>query len=135
MGSPSGSYPVAIKGVVVRDGAVLLLRNDRDEWELPGGKIERGETPEECVVREIREETGWHVEAGQILDSWVYPVLPDRSVFVVTYACSTRATECPVVSDEHSEVGLFPVHEIAELRLPDGYQRSIAAWLARYGTS
>lgn len=33
-------YPVSIKGVVVRDGRVLLLKNERDEWELPGGRIE-----------------------------------------------------------------------------------------------
>lgn len=39
--------PVSIKGVVLHEGAVLLLKNERDEWELPGGKLERGETPEE----------------------------------------------------------------------------------------
>jgi hypothetical protein len=30
-------FPVAVKGVLIRDGRVILLRNDRDEWELPGG--------------------------------------------------------------------------------------------------
>lgn len=38
-------FPVSVKGVVVRDGRVLLLRNERDEWELPGGKLELGEEP------------------------------------------------------------------------------------------
>jgi hypothetical protein len=37
-------YPVSIKGVVVRDDRVLLLKNERDEWELPGRRIEPGET-------------------------------------------------------------------------------------------
>jgi ADP-ribose pyrophosphatase YjhB (NUDIX family) len=36
-------FPVSVKGVVVQGGKVLLLRNERDEWELPGGKLEVGE--------------------------------------------------------------------------------------------
>lgn len=69
MTATPASFPVSVKGVAVRDGRVLLLRNERSEWELPGGRIERGESPEECLVREVAEETGWRVRAGPILDS------------------------------------------------------------------
>jgi 8-oxo-dGTP pyrophosphatase MutT (NUDIX family) len=68
------AYPVSIKGVVVRDGQVLLLRNERDEWELPGGRIELGETPQQCIAREIQEETGWAVRTGPVLERWMYHV-------------------------------------------------------------
>jgi len=51
-------YPVSVKGVIVRAGRVLLLRNERNEWELPGGRLEAGETPAQCVVREIGEAGG-----------------------------------------------------------------------------
>ncbi len=64
-----GSYQVSVKGVVVRDGLVLLLHNERQEWELPGGRLELQETPPECVAREIAEETGWVVSTGPILDA------------------------------------------------------------------
>jgi hypothetical protein len=37
------AFSISIKGVVVRDGKVLALRNEREEWELPGGRIEVGE--------------------------------------------------------------------------------------------
>jgi len=47
-----GKLPVSIKGVVLRKSSagsdVLLLRNNRQEWELPGGRIDGSETPEEC---------------------------------------------------------------------------------------
>ena len=38
-------YPTSIKGVLLLDGRVLLVKNLRDEWELPGGRIDEGEEP------------------------------------------------------------------------------------------
>ena len=67
-------FPVSVKGVVIRDGRVLLLRNERDEWELPGGKLELGEDPAGCVAREITEEVGWPITTGPILDAWQYHI-------------------------------------------------------------
>ena len=55
----SAAYPVSVKGVLLTpDGDVVLLLNERDEWELPGGRIELGESSTECLAREIREELG-----------------------------------------------------------------------------
>ncbi len=136
-GTPSPSaahgFPVSVKGVVVQDDRVLLLHNERDEWELPGGKLEIGETPEACVAREIAEETGWPVATGPILDAWLYRIFQDRDlfVFIVTYGCRTTSTTPPLASDEHSAVGLFREDEVAGLRMPDGYKRSIATWFER----
>jgi 8-oxo-dGTP pyrophosphatase MutT (NUDIX family) len=39
------NFPVSIKGVLVEAGRVVLLENERDEWELPGGRLEPGEPP------------------------------------------------------------------------------------------
>jgi 8-oxo-dGTP pyrophosphatase MutT (NUDIX family) len=60
------AFPVSVKGVAVQGGRVLLLENERNEWELPGGKLELREDPADCVVREIREEAGWKVTAGAV---------------------------------------------------------------------
>ena len=77
-------FPVSVKGVVVRDDAVILLRNARNEWELPGGKLELGESPEECVGREIDEELQLDVEPTTLLDAWVYTITEGVHVLVIT---------------------------------------------------
>lgn len=126
------TFPVSIKGVVVRDGKVLLLKNDRDEWELPGGRIELDETPDECVAREIAEETQWKVTTGPILDSWMYYIWQAKKhVFIVTYGCYPEESAEPVLSHEHKEVGLFAEAEVSGLTMPEGYKRSVLAWYHR----
>ncbi|ATY16976.1 NUDIX hydrolase (plasmid) [Amycolatopsis sp. AA4] len=128
-------YPVSIKGVLVRDGRVLLVRNERDEWELPGGRIEPEETPEQCVAREIAEETGLRVDVAEILDSWIYHIdAADKDVFVATYGCTTDSDRAPVLSHEHNRIAEFAEHDVPDLPMPGGYKRSIAAWFDRLRT-
>lgn len=121
-------FPVSIKGVVFHRGRVVLLKNNRNEWELPGGKLELGETPEGCVVREIREELGLDVILGPILDTWLYHIYDGIDVFIATYGCQSDSRQNVVHSNEHKEVGFFSLDELEALTMPDGYKRSIVAW-------
>ena len=102
------AFPVSVKGVAVQAGKVLLLENERNEWELPGGKLELGEDPLDCVVREISEETGWQVTAGRLLDCWQYHIREGRDVVIVTYGCHVLSTDPPVISNEHKRAGRSP---------------------------
>lgn len=91
------TYPVSVKGVFCApDGRVVLLKNEREEWELPGGRIEDGETPAGCLVREVEEELGVRVRVGAPLDSYLFEVVPGRQCLsspmpalwrVVLYRC------------------------------------------------
>ena len=122
-------FPVSIKGVLEVGERIVLLRNERDEWELPGGKLERGEDPQECVERELFEELNVRASATRLLDVWLYDILGQVEVLIVTYAMQPlRADTVLHISDEHREIGLFPPEEIAALRMPEGYKRSIAAY-------
>ena len=89
------AFPVSVKGVLVRDGRVLLLKNEREEWEPPGGKLELGEEPQVCVAREITEETGLAVTVGPILDAWQYHIGDGSDVLIVTYGCHPERNESP----------------------------------------
>ena len=121
-------FPVSVKGVIIRNGKVVLLRNERDEWELPGGKLEPVESPEECLTREIAEELRLVIRPVGILDSWVYTIAPGVDVLVLTYGCSDAADIEPVLSHEHKELRWFPVTEVDDLRMPEGYKASITSW-------
>ena len=125
------NFPVSIKGVLVEAGRVVLLENDRDEWELPGGRLEPGEAPETCLAREFAEELGAVVVVAGIIECWVYEVLPGREVVIITYGVKCCDREQLRVSDEHRRFGLFTLHEIEALPIPEGYRRSIRVWLGQ----
>ena len=126
--------PVSIKGVVALGRKVVLLRNDRDEWELPGGRPEPGESEHATLIREIREETGLDVDVVERLDAWAYEVLPGRIVDIVAWGCVAAIGVAPKPSGEHCEVRLFATRDLAPLRLHDGYRRVIERWMkARTG--
>lgn len=123
---------VSIKGIVLHSDGVVLLRNDRHQWELPGGTLELGETPEDCLAREIVEELGLVVRVGPLVDAWLFEhIIPDAHVFIVTYGCYAVPFDMGslVLSSEHTAIGCFPVAEIGSLPLPGGYRRSIRAWV------
>jgi mutator protein MutT len=121
-------FPVSIKGVLYEGGRVVLLENERGEWELPGGRLKPGETPESCLAREVNEELGIAVDIGPLLDCWVYEVLPQREVVIVTYGVRRRDVGHLRVSEEHSRIGLFEIDQIDRIPLPRGYHRAIRAW-------
>lgn len=128
-------FPVSVKGVVLRGDAVVLVKNRRDEWELPGGKLELGEEPAACVAREIAEELQLAVSAERLLDVWTYTIDPVTHVLVITYGCIESSERVAVVSDEHTELGWIPLADVDGLRMPDGYKASISRWTAIVGST
>lgn len=130
----SKRYPVSIKGIVEWTDKIILLKNERDEWELPGGKLEHNETPVECVEREILEELNLSTKVTTLLDVWVYNILNEVEVLIVTFGTkAVNSTEGLKVSPEHKELGLFSLEEIGQLNMPHGYKNSIAQYYRTKG--
>ncbi|HZU89269.1 MAG TPA: NUDIX hydrolase N-terminal domain-containing protein [Stellaceae bacterium] len=126
-------FPVSIKGVLLEAGRVVLLENERAEWELPGGRLEAGEDPTICLAREFAEELGIKVAVRTVLDSWVYEVLPTRHVVIVTYGVERIDRAALRLSHEHCRLGTFALDELDRLPMPEGYRRSVRAWAAMAG--
>lgn len=90
-------YPLIVTaGVVYKDDAVLIARRTAGAleglWEFPGGKLERGESPEECLTRELREELGLNVEIEDIFRV-VYHVYAHGPVLLLAYRCRPLDTK------------------------------------------
>jgi 8-oxo-dGTP pyrophosphatase MutT (NUDIX family) len=124
------AYPVSVKGVLCApSGEIVLLLNERGEWELPGGRIEPGETSTACLAREITEELNLQVVVGAPLDTYLFEVVPGKCVFIATYRCTLSGPFAPTVSHEHKRLGLFAPDALPD-NLPLGYRTSIAAALS-----
>jgi len=104
--------------------------NERDEWELTGERIEHGESPEKCVKRERHEELRLSVAVDELLDTYLFEVVPGKYVFIVTYGCSLKSMFTPIISDEHKKFGLFSPDRLPS-NFPQDYCSSIAAWRSK----
>ena len=77
--------------IIIHDGRLLITRRKADVpypllWEFPGGKVEPGEDPRDCMVREIREELGIEVAVSGIYEV-IYHRYPERPVLVLAFRC------------------------------------------------
>ncbi len=97
--------------VLVRQGKVLILQRRQDagilpgDWEFPEGKKELGETIQEAVQRECREETGLEIKLGKVIDVFEYGVDSHhvvRDCTQINYLCiDQHPDQAVVLSDEH----------------------------------
>lgn len=121
--------PISVKGILGPPGHIVLLRNERDEWEFPGGRLEPSdESPTACLRREISEELDLIADVGRPVHSWRYEPIPGRQVLLIAYACSIVGTwpEHLWHSDEHLGVKAFQLDELDAIDLPQGYRDALA---------
>src|SRR3990167_7646197 len=100
----------AVYGIVFNDDrreVLLIKRRDIPVWVLPGGGLEEGESPEEGVVREVLEETGFAVHPLRKVAEYL-PVnkMTERTHF---FECVIKGG-CAQTGNETKEVGFFPIN-------------------------
>ncbi len=115
----NSGYNVGVGGAVVRDGRLLLVRRasayGRGNWQIPGGFIERDETIEEAVVREVEEEAGITASPRGILAIRNRPFDGSNSTYVVFHMDWTSGRPQPD-GDETDRAEWFEIDEIRNLK-------------------
>jgi len=84
-------------GLIFREGKLLITQRHADShlgglWEFPGGKREEGETFEQCLVRELREELSVRASVGELFEDLVH-VYPEKTVRLKFFLCQLKAGE------------------------------------------
>lgn len=113
--------PVSIRvscAVIIRtDGLVFAARRGPEginalTWEFPGGKVEEGETDEQCLHRELSEELGIRVAILSRLPH-VRHAYPDFEILLIPFICAMSGGV--LCQREHHETGWFTVDELPKL--------------------
>ncbi|MFC1648192.1 NUDIX domain-containing protein [Nanoarchaeota archaeon] len=84
----------AAKSLIMKDGKFLIIQENLGNelvWDFPGGKIEFGETPQETVKREVKEEIGLDVEVGENLGVWWFIGRNKDHVVANSFLCTATS--------------------------------------------
>ncbi len=105
---------IEVVAAIIRKGDTIFATQRgygdfKDWWEFPGGKMEPGETPEEALVREIREELSTEIS----VDKFLYTVDYDYPAFHLTMHCYMCSLLCDVLHlNEHEAARWLKADEI-----------------------
>jgi len=136
--SPPTAPVVGVGGLVVRDGRVLLIRRGKQplygRWTLPGGTLELGESLEDAVVRELREETGVRVRPLELLTVFDRIERADGRVayhyVILDYLCEYLSGE-PQAASDALEAAFVAEADLPALDLPPKAVEVVADGLRR----
>ena len=124
-------------GLVFRDGKLLITQRHAHShlggcWEFPGGKRQPGESFEDCLRRELREELGIEVRVGALLEELTHEY-PEKTVHLRFYRCELQRNEprplgCPAFRwITCSELGDYDF-PAADARLLTRLRSDVALW-------
>lgn len=118
---------VSVRGVIIVDQLIYLLYREKQQdgkikkyYSLPGGGVENGETKEEALLREIKEEFSVHVQVGQYLG-----MVEDENSIQYFYSCTYLNGEFQLggeealqnCSENYYEIRKIPIRELKQINI------------------
>ena len=107
--------------ILEKDGKILIAKRKTGDklfaglWEFPGGKVEEGETPEECMARELKEELDIEVEVGELITSNKHKY-PHGIFELLAYRVKHISGE--MVLNDHEEIKWVTADEMSNFEFP-----------------
>lgn len=121
-------YGLTVRGIIRNsDGEILIVkrhpksRTDPEMWELPGGKVEKGEHFADALVREIKEETNLDVNVGDFCEAIQNDYPHKRTVQLMMYLDDINGSV--EISDEHTQFKWASMDEIRSLELSTSFKK------------
>lgn len=125
----------AVGAVVFHEGRVLLVRRGQapasNQWAIPGGRVELGETLQRAAEREVWEETGVRIAAGEVV--YVFDVIERdesgrvRFHYVIVDLEARYLSGRPAAGGDAAEARWVAVHELATLEVNPATRRFLAS--------
>jgi ADP-ribose pyrophosphatase YjhB (NUDIX family) len=120
-------------GAIIADdaGRLLLIKRGHEpeegRWSLPGGRVRPGESDEDALVREVREETGLHVEPGRLIGQVERPG-PGGTIFDIYDYAAAVSGGLLAPGDDAADARWVHPGEIDRLDLTSGLATTLAEW-------
>lgn len=119
----------AVKAFILNEGKFLVMHKtgvEENVWELPGGRMEFGETAEETLKREILEDAGLLVTPVRVLDTWNF-VAENYQITGIIYLCKSKNSEVRI-SDEHDKYKWVDADNNAITDMHKVFSEKMARW-------
>jgi ADP-ribose pyrophosphatase YjhB (NUDIX family) len=120
-----------VGAIITGQGRILLIRRGHEpeagRWSLPGGRVEPGETGQQAVVREVREETGLVVSCGPLVGALERPWRDGQTLLIRDYAATVTGGEL-APGDDAADARWAGPDEFRRLPLTGGLAETLAAW-------
>lgn len=108
---------VVVAAIIVRDGRIFATQRGygdwKDWWEFPGGKVEPGESPEDALKREIREELATEIEVDELLTTVEYDY-PKFHLTMHCYLCTIISGDLSLL--EHEDARWLAIDELDSVK-------------------
>ena len=113
---------IVTAAVIESDGNILIAKRKQGsrfagKWEFPGGKLEKGETPEQCLKRELQEELAITTEVGDLICSSDYNYTPEFTIRLLAYR--TTVISGVFNLNDHDEIRWVKPTDLAKYDFPE----------------